>query len=98
MMCKDLNDESAKRKEQVDNVKTDLNDVKEERNAISSELEILRARVDLYEKQEAENVEIRRLLRENQDETLAMTDQAISERDGIISDLTAKLEQSMAMK
>jgi chromosome segregation ATPase len=98
MMCKDLNDESAKRKEQVDNVKTDLNDVKEERNAISSELEILRARVNLYEKQEAENVEIRRLLRENQDETLAMTDQAISERDGIISDLTAKLEQSMAMK
>merc|ERR1711957_187505 len=98
MMCKDLNDESAKRKEQVDNVKTDLNDVKEERNAISSEREILRARVDLYEKQEAENVEIRRLLRENQDETLAMTDQAISERDGIISDLTAKLEQSMAMK
>ena len=44
--------------------------VKGERDALSSELEILKARVAMYEKQEAENEEIRRLLRENQDETL----------------------------
>ena len=97
MMCKDLNDESAKRKEQVDNVKQDLDYVREERNEISSELEILRARVQLYEKQEAENAVIRRLLQENQDETLAMADQAISERDSVIKDLTSKLVDAMVI-
>jgi len=95
MMCKDLNDESAKRKEQVDTARQDLGDATEERNSKSSELDILRARVALYEKQEAENVEIRRLLRENDNETLSMADQAISERDTIIEDLTARLEQSL---
>jgi hypothetical protein len=97
MMCKDLNDESAKRKEQVDNVKQDLDYVREERNEISSELEILRARVQLYEKQEAENAEIRRLLQENQNETLAMADLAISERDAVIKDLTSKLVDAMVI-
>jgi hypothetical protein len=97
MMCKDLNDESAKRKEQVDNVKQDLDYVREERNELSSELEILRARVQLYEKQEAENAIIRRLLQENQDETLAMADQAISERDSVIKDLTSKLVDAMVI-
>lgn len=95
MMCKDLNDESAKRKEQADVAKQDLETVREERNALSSELEILKARIALYEKQEAENVHIRQLLRENQNETISMADQAIAERDAIIEDLTLQLEQSL---
>jgi len=97
MMCEDFKDESAKRKEQVGNVKQDLDHVREERNEISSELEILRARVQLYEKQEAENAEIRWLLQDHQNETLAMADQAISERDTVIKDLTSKLEDAMVI-
>jgi len=92
MMCKDLNDESAKRKEQADVARQDLDTIREERNALSSELEILRARIAFYEKQEAENTEIRRLLRENQNETISMADQAIAERDGIIEELTSQLQ------
>ena len=95
MMCKDLNDESAKRKELVEVAKEDLSDVREERNTLSSELDILRARVALYEKQELENVEIRRLLCENENETLSIADQAILERDAMIEDLTTRLTKSM---
>ena len=95
MMCKDLNDEYAKRKELVEVAKEDLSDVREERNTLSSELDILRARVALYEKQELENVEIRRLLCENENETLSIADQAILERDAMIEDLTTRLTKSM---
>ncbi len=95
MMCKDLNDESAKRKELVDIAKEDLSTVREERNSLASELDILRTRVALYEKQEAENVEIRRLLLENENETLTIADQAILQRDAIIEDLTTRLNKSM---
>jgi hypothetical protein len=97
MMCKDLNDESAKRKEFVDVAKEDLSGMREERDAISSELDILKARVALYEKQEAENAKIRRLLLENENETLSIADKAIAERDAIIEDLTARLAKSMDM-
>lgn len=95
MMCKDFADESAKRKEQVEMSQQELHGVREERNAMSSEVEILRARVALYEKQEAENVEIRRMLRENENEALSMADEAISDRDAIIEDLTLRLQISM---
>jgi hypothetical protein len=95
MMCKDLNDESAKRKEQADVAREDLDTIREERNALSSELEILRARIALYEKQEVENTEIRQLLRENQNETISMADQAITERDAIIEELTLQLQHFM---
>jgi hypothetical protein len=95
MMCKDLNDEYAKRKELVEVAKEDLSDGREERNTLSSELDILRARVALYEKQELENVEIRRLLHEYENETLSIADQAILERDAIIEDLTKRLTKSM---
>ena len=64
--------------------------VKGERDA----LEILKARVAMYEKQEAENEEIRRLLRENQNETLDIADRAIHERDFIIEELTARLQEA----
>jgi len=97
MLCNDLNEESVKRKEQADTALGELDNVRNERDSKSSELEILRVRVQLYEKQEVENAEIRRLLRENENETLEVTDNAIQERDDIISDLTVRLNQAFKM-
>lgn len=97
MMCKDLNDESAKRKEQSDNAKSELNRAKSERDSKSSELEILRARVLLYEKQELENTEVRRQLRESETDTLDIAHAAIRQRDGLIQDLTARLDDALSM-
>ena len=95
MMCKDLNDESAKRKEQSDVAKSELSRVRSERDSKSSELEILRARVALYEKQELENNEIRSMLRQNENDSLDIADAAISERDTLIQDLTTRLEEAL---
>jgi hypothetical protein len=95
MMCKDLNDESAKRKEQSDAAKNELNRVRSERNSKSSELDILRARVALYEKQELENTEVRKLLRENENDTLDMINADILQRDNLIQDLTTRLDEAL---
>lgn len=94
-MCKDLNDESAKRKEQSDAAKNELNRVRSERNSKSSELDILRARVALYEKQELENTEVRKLLRENENDTLDMINADILQRDNLIQDLTTRLDEAL---
>ncbi len=96
-MCKDLNDESAKRKEQSDVAKSELSRVRSERDSKSSELEILRARVALYEKQEVENTEIRRKLREDETDTLDIAHAAIIQRDALIQDLTTRLDDAHKM-
>lgn len=97
MMFKDVEKESLGFKDQVEKVNKDVTVVKGERDALSSELEILKARVAMYEKQEAENEEIRRLLRENQNETLDVADRAIHERDVIIEELTARLQEATSL-
>ncbi|GFH55709.1 hypothetical protein CTEN210_12185 [Chaetoceros tenuissimus] len=97
MMFKDVEKESLEFKDQVEKVNKDVSVVKGERDALSSELEILKARVAMYEKQEAENEEIRRLLRENQNETLDIADRAIHERDVIIEELTARLQEATSL-
>jgi len=98
MMCKDLNDESAKRKEQVHTARGVLGTVREDNFTMASELDILRARIELYEKQEEQNIEIRKLLRDRDNETLSVADRAIKERDDIIEDLTTTLQQALSIE
>lgn len=95
MRYTDLNDESAKRKEQVDAAKSNLDNIRDDRDAMSSKLSILEARITLYEKQELEYVQIRRLLEQSDNETLTMADQAIQKRDEIIDDLTTRLQHAL---
>jgi hypothetical protein len=95
MMCKDLNDESASRKEQVELARNDRDAMRQERNAMTSELELLRTRVQMYEKQEIEHAELRQIVREKQFETLVIADQAISQRDSMIEQLTSRLNEAL---
>jgi len=97
MMCKDLNDESASRKEQVELARNDRDAIRQERNAMTSELELLRTRVQMYEKQEVEHAELRRIVREKQYETLAIADNAIAHRDSIIEQLTSRLNEALGI-
>lgn len=97
MMCKDLNDESASRKEQVELARNDRDVMRQERNAMTSELELLRTRVQMYEKQEIEHAELRRIVREKQYETLAIADKAISQRDNMIEQLTSRLNEALQL-
>ena len=95
LMCKELNDESSKRKQESIKANNELDRVRNERNIISSELEILRARVELYEKQQVENAQVRKMLREQENETLDVANAALTEKDSIINDLTIRLQQTL---
>ena len=95
MMVKDLNDDCAKRKEQCRDTSKELDRVRKERNGISVELEIQRARVEIYEKQELENSETRERLRDRDSELLTLANEIISSRDVLIADLTSRLEQTL---
>ena len=95
MMVKDLNDDCAKRKEQCRDTNKELERVRKERNATSVELEIQRARVEIYEKQELENSETRERLRDHESELLTIANDIISSRDVLIADLTSRLEQTL---
>ena len=95
MMVKDLNDDCAKRKEECRDATKELERVRKERNSLSVELEIQRARVEIYEKKELENSEVREHLRDHDNELLRMANEIVSSRDVLIADLTSRLEQTL---
>lgn len=92
MMCKDLNEESAKRKEDAVAVLEEMSVVKTERDALASEIQGLRAKVVALEKESEENCHLREMLGSRDNDTLDRADDAISKRDAIIDDLSARLE------
>jgi len=95
MMCKGLNEESAKRKDDATIAQSELTSTRTERDALSSEAEILRARVELYEKNELENASIREMLRSQDNETLNWADDQVKWRDDVIEELSLKLEKTL---
>lgn len=95
IMCKDLNEESAKRKEEARAVRAELSGVRSERNALATEVELLRVKVGVFEKQEEENTRVRDMLRDGDNEILNKTDAAIRQRDSLIADLTVRLQKAL---
>ena len=95
MMCKDLNDESAKRKEEAVSVQATLAKVRAERNSLQSEVESLRARIALYEKEDAENDRVSKCLRELQKDGLDHAHVAIKERDAALKRATSQLHRAL---
>jgi chromosome segregation ATPase len=94
-LCKDLNEESANRNEEVIALREDLESVKTERDAMAKELFRLRAQVQSQENQRAEYAETKKKLREYESRGLDRADDEIQSRDQTISDLSFKLEQSL---
>jgi len=95
MMCKDLNDESAKRKEEALSVQTTLAKVRADRNSLQSEVESLRARIALYETEDVENDLVSQSLREMENDGLDDADAAIEERDKALRSMTSQLRRTL---
>lgn len=95
MMCKDLNEESAKRKEDAMSLLAELEDVKTERNALASEIQTLRAQVELHSKEESENANLREMVQRLDNEALDRVDDAVGQRDAIIKELSSRLERTL---
>lgn len=95
MMCKDLNDESAKRKEEATNIQATLAKVRADRNALESEVESLRARIALYEKEDVENDRVSQALDDKETAELDRMDNAIEDRDGALSKMSSHLDRAL---
>ena len=95
MMCKDLNDESAKRKEEATNIQATLARVRADRNALESEVESLRARIALYEKEDVENDRVSRALDDKETTDLDRMDTAIEDRDGALTNMSSQLDRAL---
>lgn len=100
MMCKELNDESAQRREESLGAAAESARVRSEHNAAAAEIETLRARLEQYERQEAENDQkaAARAAASTEDggatATLDRADEALRRRDAIIVELSGRLRRT----
>lgn len=95
MICKDLNDESAKRKEEALSTQTTLAKVRADRNSLKSEVESLKARIVLYNKEDVENDRVSKSLRDEEKAGLDNMDDAIEERDAALKYMTSQLGRTL---
>ena len=95
MMCKDLNDESAKRKEEATNIQATLAKVRADRNALESEVESLKARIALYEKEDVENDRVSQALDGKEMAELDRMGSAIEDRDGALTNMSSQLDRAL---
>lgn len=95
LLCKELNEESAKRKHDYIVAQTELTEIKDQHSSLTMEVELLRAKVALHEQEASESEEIRESLVTRDNELMNKADDAIKKRDAMITDLSSKLEITM---
>ena len=95
MMCKDLNDESAKRKEEAISTQTTLAKVRADRNSLQAEVEALKARIGLYEKEDVENDLVSRELQDKEAISLDAVDRIVDNHDSALHKVTAQLGRTL---
>ena len=92
MMCKNLNEEAALRNNEVKETKALLDKMTNERNTLSSQIDALRAQVDLYEGKRVAQSRIRKEWEEEKARLLDVLNGAIRDRDEIIDDASRRLD------
>ncbi|KAL7540178.1 hypothetical protein ACHAWF_006614 [Thalassiosira exigua] len=92
MMCKNLNEEAAQRSNEVRETKALLDKMTAERNTLVSQVDTLRARVELYEGEIVERSRMREGWEREKDEMLASADQAAKEAEMTVDELSSRLD------
>jgi len=92
MMCKNLNEEAAHRSNEVKETKALLDKMTSERNTLVSQVDTLKARVELYEDENVEQSQLREEWSREKTEILGSIDRAVKDRDATTDDLTVRLE------
>lgn len=95
LLCKELNEESAKRKQDHNKAQEELAEITDKHSSVTMELELLRAKVSLYEQELAENKEIRESLVSRDNDLMDRVDGAIQKRDSMITELSIKMETTL---
>jgi hypothetical protein len=96
-IAKDLNEESAMRKQEALKLEDDLMDVKAERDSMALELDQLRAAAVQHEVERMEHEALKEMLRNYEMKGLGRAKETVDQRDSTILDLASKLERAMGM-
>jgi len=92
MMAKNLNEEAAKRSNEVKETQAALEKVTSERNALVSQVEMLKARVKLYEDESIDYEKMRKEWENVELQTLIDMERVRKDQDAIIRDLSLRLD------
>lgn len=92
MMAKNLNEEAAKRSNEVKETQAALEKVTSERNALVSQVEMLKARVKLYEDESIDYENMRKEWENVELQTLIDMERVRKDQDAIIRDLSLRLD------
>jgi len=92
MMCKNLNEEAAKRSNEVKETKQLLEKMTQERNNLNSQIETLKARVALYEEESVEHAQYRDKWGKDESRILTVMENALKERDKVVEDISSRLD------
>jgi hypothetical protein len=94
-LCKDLNEESVVRNETALTLQQELNELKDERDALAEDATRLRERVAQLERYELECERMRKLLYQREADEMIKAEDALQSRDQTIRDLSGKLESAL---
>jgi len=92
MMCKNLNEEAAKRSNEVKETKQLLEKMTQERNNLNSQIETLKARVALYEEESVEHAQYRDKWGKDESRILTVMENALKERDKVVEEISSRLD------
>lgn len=96
-IAKDLNEESALRKQEALKLEDDLMDVKAERDLLALEVSQLRATTAQHEVERIDHRALKDTVKKYEEEGLERARETIDQRDDIIRDLAGKLERALGM-
>lgn len=95
MICKELNEENAVRKQAAAALEADMQYAKEGRNKLASEARLLGAQLTLHEQEQTETALLQDMLAQYEKDALDQADEGIQQRDGIVTELSARLDQTL---
>lgn len=94
-LCRDLNEESATRKNESTTLREELQLVKAERDEMAEELVRLRSQVQSFEQEKEEHRKLKEQLAQYERDGITSANEAIQIRDQAILDIATKLEQAL---
>lgn len=92
MMNNNLNEEAALRANEVKEIQALLDKMTSERNTLSSQIDTLQARVELYEGENADHSTLQQEWESERLQLISSTEKKMKVRDEVIADLSNRLE------
>ena len=92
LMCKNLNEEAAFLANEVKETKALLDKMTSERNALASQIDTLKARVEVYQGENVDMAKLRQEWNEEREQMLNTMEKSAKDRDIKVDDLTKRLE------